>query len=112
MKSNNKKWRESVSKLETKHCGEAGLARSFRALALATSVAVLPWAMQSPASTIVGALSNFDVNNDTGGPADDFEITVPGVTPAQIIGTWNFNFHYGHPTISNVTGGTLVHYVS
>ena len=64
------------------------------------------------ASTIVGYLGNFDVNNPNPEPADDFEIHLPGVAPAQIQGTWNFNPHYHTPTISTETAGTLVHYVS
>lgn len=64
------------------------------------------------ASTVVGYLGNFDVNNPNPEPADDFEIHLPAVIPGQVQGTWNFNPHYHTPSISSETGGTLVHYVS
>src|ERR1051326_5470967 len=66
----------------------------------------------SSAISIVGALSNFDINNDTGESCDEFELIISNTTPAQILGTWNYNPHYGIPDVTNAGTDVRIHYVS
>lgn len=82
-------------------------------LTLAFFIISVLWAASSVwASSIIGALSNFDINNDTGGAEEEFELIISNVPPTEVLGTWNFNPHYGHPTISAIPGGTQIHYAS
>ena len=41
-----------------------------------------------PTVTVVGGLSNFDCTNQTGEVEDEFEIELPSVDPAEIVGFW------------------------
>lgn len=62
------------------------------------------------AASIVGALSNFDINNNTGSSVDGFELELYNVSPADLLGTWNYNPHYHQPLVTNSASGTLVIY--
>jgi hypothetical protein len=64
----------------------------------------------SSAISIVGALSNFDINNDTGQSCDEFELIISNTAPAQLYGTWNYNPHYGQPQVEALAGSTRIHY--
>lgn len=54
-------------------------------------------------------LSNFDVVNRTGIRVNDFKITLFGITPNQIAGTYT-NPNYGPPTIMAMPDNTMVKY--
>lgn len=54
-------------------------------------------------------LSNFDVVNRTGIRVNDFKITLFGITPNQIAGTYT-NPNYGPPSIMAMPGNTMVTY--
>src|SRR3954466_3966460 len=66
-----------------------------------------PAAIQAQTVTMYGALSNFDVINDTGEPAYGFEIEIHG--PTSIGGTFTAN-RYGVPQIVPFQGGIYVRY--
>ena len=60
-----------------------------------------------------GALSNFDVFNDTGQVTHGFEIELDGISPSNV--TYEFGApyeRYGNPTVSAIASGTLVTYAS
>src|ERR1041384_5806874 len=75
-------------------------------------LAALSLATSASAISIVGALSSFDINNDTGESCDEFELISSNTTPAQILGTWNYNPHYGIPDVTNAGTDVRIHYVS
>jgi Viral BACON domain/S-layer homology domain len=76
------------------------------------SLALAFSASAQSAVTITGALSNFDVYNRTGQPVNGFDITLAGITPAEILQTWT-NFHYGAPSVAaDNAGNTVVRYRS
>jgi hypothetical protein len=77
---------------------------------LGAGLILLAQTASSPAASIVGALSNFDINNDTGQPCDEFELVISNTVPSQLYGTWNYNPHYGQPVVSDLGGSTRVHY--
>ncbi len=70
-----------------------------------------PMALHAQTVTLFGALSNFDVLNDTGQDAHGFEIEVDGVTPAQIAYTFNAT-RYGSSKTVAIPGGALVRWQS
>lgn len=80
-------------------------------LLIGATFAVLTFASVSFAISVVGALSNFDLYNDTGEYCDEFELVISNKVPADIYGTWNYNPHYGTPTVTDLGGDTLIHYV-
>ena len=85
--------------------------------ALATGALLALGAGTSAHATImvVGALSNFDVSNDTGKPEYEFDIEIPSVDPSTISSLWqNFSSYKGHDDHgtfgSDNAGGTLITY--
>ncbi len=77
-------------------------ALGLAALTVATASAV----------SVVGALSNFDLNNDTGQTCNEFELIISNTVPSQLYGTWNYNPHYGTPEVTDIGGHTRVHYTA
>lgn len=73
-------------------------------------VATLILISHCSAISVVGALSNFDLYNDTGEYCDEFELVISNCTTAQLYGTWNYNPHYGVPLVTNWDAATCVHY--
>ncbi len=57
--------------------------------------------------TIIGALSNMDVPNETPEICDEFEIEFEGPHPEDINGFWR-NYNYGLPTMVALPGNTGV----
>jgi hypothetical protein len=82
----------------------------LRATMCLTLVAA-PLVSRAQTTTLFGALSNFDVLNDTGEDAHGFEIEIDGVTSQDIGGTFSGN-RYGAPTIESFAGGVYVRYRS
>src|SRR5450755_4164002 len=68
-----------------------------------------PGTLQAQTVTMYGALSNFDVMNDTGEPAHGFEIEIHGVTSVGGTFTWN---RYGASQITPFQDGIYVRYLS
>jgi hypothetical protein len=69
----------------------------------------------NPASAQVtfGALSNFDVFNDTGGECHGFEIELDGVSAADVTYTFGAPYErYGNPALVDFAGGVYVRYQS
>ncbi|MFO0747859.1 MAG: hypothetical protein U1F43_19660 [Myxococcota bacterium] len=69
-------------------------------------------AAHAQTATLFGALSNFDVLNDTGENAYGFEIDLPGVqlnTNFYYFFTWN---RYGTPAVVPYAGGTYIRYMA
>jgi hypothetical protein len=65
------------------------------------------------ASTIYGALGNFDCINDTGSPAHGFEIELDGIDSSQVFATFGSPYNrYGTPTKTTIGGNTFVRYES
>lgn len=65
---------------------------------------------------IVGALSNFDCYNGTGGDCEGFEIEIEDSQPGDVSYTWHYSA-FGAPAVSSIVGtdgrpATLVHYDS
>jgi hypothetical protein len=57
---------------------------------------------------IWGDSSNFDVKNFTGVTTNDFEVTLGGVTPGQVRGTYTGSLGYPNSTKTATAGGTAV----
>src|SRR5579884_1160951 len=70
-----------------------------------------PFAVRAQSVTMFGALTNFDVYNDTGQDAHGFEIELDGVTAAQVPYYFS-STRYGGPTITPFPGGVYVRYQS
>jgi hypothetical protein len=87
-------------RLQTLLCSVLGLA-----------LLAAPRASQAQTTTLFGALSNFDVLNDTGEETHGFEIEIDGITSQDIGGTFGSN-RYGAPTIVPFAGGVYVRYLS
>jgi hypothetical protein len=85
--------------------------RFFSAALVSTALAVLVFASKSSAISVVGALSNFDLYNDTGEYCDEFELIISNTVPTQLYGTWNYNPDYGTPEVTDIGGSTRVHYI-
>lgn len=73
-------------------------------LAFSTSI-------KAQSATMFGALSNFDVLNDTGEVAHGFEIELDGVTEQQAYYFFT-SYRYGQPTVTPFAGGVYVRYMS
>ncbi len=86
--------------------------KSFNLSLLCGALVFLTFASQSFAVSVVGALSNFDLYNDTSVYCDEFELVISNTLPADIYGTWNYNPHYGTPTVTDIGGATLIHYIA
>ena len=68
-----------------------------------------PCLLQAQTVTMYGALSNFDVINDTGETAHGFEIEIHGITSVAGTFTWN---RYGASQITPFADGVYVRYLS
>ena len=97
-----------------------GQVRAFKAAARTMVCAgvgmlatLLAPAAQAQTVTLYGALSNFDVINDTGQDAHGFEIEIQGMESSQIGGLFNWN-RYGVPQVVPFPtgGGFYVRYMS
>lgn len=85
---------------------------NFSALVVAVSVAIAP---SIGSAAVFGALSNFDVVNDTGKTARGFEIDLEGIHSADVTDTFGGTGRgfpttverYGAPTISEYTSGSI-----
>jgi hypothetical protein len=64
--------------------------RSLGGSALLLAMLATPIAMHAQTATLFGALSNFDVLNDTGQDTHGFEIELDGITPAQAFYTFDY----------------------
>ena len=64
---------------------------------------------QTSGITVFGALSNFDIYNDTGQDAYGFQIELDGVSPQQVIATFPAT-RYGAASIIPFAGGVYVRY--
>jgi uncharacterized repeat protein (TIGR02543 family) len=73
------------------------------------TVLAAPAALQAQTVTMYGALSNFDVINDTGEQAHGFEIEIHGANSAAGFFTYN---RYGSPEVVQFPGGMYVRYMS
>ncbi|MGI8744366.1 MAG: hypothetical protein ACR2NN_17690 [Bryobacteraceae bacterium] len=82
--------------------------RSARSSALALAILAAPMASHAQ-TTLFGALTNFDVYNDTGQDAHGFEIELDGVTQVPY---YFSSTRYGGPTIVPFQGGVYVRYTS
>ncbi|MBN8732762.1 MAG: hypothetical protein J0L64_19645 [Acidobacteria bacterium] len=81
------------------------LSRGLWTAGLLAALAVRGMA-QEPSVTVYGALSNFDVVNDTGHDVHGFEIEFHGVSGVNSYYNWN---RYGPPQVVPMQGGGGVH---
>lgn len=84
----------------------AGTGKGIRGAVGLLALIALPIAMQAQTVTLYGALSNFDVVNDTGGEVHGFEIEFYGST--GINSYYNYN-RYGAPQVTPMPGGVGVY---
>ncbi len=82
---------------------------TFLSRACLLAVLFAPAALQAQTVTMYGALSNFDVINDTGELAYGFEIEIHGTS--SVGGTFTYN-RYGTPQIVPFPGGMYVRYMA
>ncbi len=88
------------------------LRRNLGSKLLSLALLAAPMALDAQTTvTLFGALSNFDVLNDTGQDTHGFEIEVDGVTPAQISYTFNAT-RYGASKTVPIPGGVLIRWQS
>jgi hypothetical protein len=85
--------------------------KAARSGALLLAVLAAPLVTQAQTVTLFGALSNFDVLNDTGRDAHGFEIQLDGITPAQAFYTFNAT-RYGGATVVGFSGGVIVRWAA
>lgn len=72
-----------------------------------------PTETPTPVITMFGALSNFDVFNDTGQECHGFEIELDGVTSQDVLFTFGDPYErYGNPKVVDFAGGVYVRYES
>lgn len=80
------------------------------ASALACALAVAT-AGSASAQTTYGALSNFDIFNETGGECNGFEIELEGLTAADVLYTFGAPYsRYGDPVVESYATGVYVRY--
>ncbi len=85
-----------------------GMAAAWRPLALAGLLATgLPGLATAQSAIIYGALSNFDISNDTGQICHGFEVKMDGVQIGHYGGSFTAN-RYGNPTVSATATGIAV----
>lgn len=85
--------------------------RTVASIAPLLALLAAPAILQAQTVTLFGALSNFDVLNDTGQDAHGFEIELDGVTTSQIAFEFN-STRYGGSTLTNIPGGVIVRWAS
>jgi hypothetical protein len=73
--------------------------------------ALAPALVHAQTATLFGALSNFDVMNDTGQETHGFEIELDGVTSQDLLYTFTGN-RYGVATVVPFRGGVYIRYQS
>src|ERR1051326_4852892 len=83
----------------------------LRSGALLLAMLAAPIVSHAQTVTLFGALSNFDVLNDTGQDANGFEIELDGITPQQLGYTFNWT-RYGAAQTIAIQGGVIVRWVS
>ena len=83
--------------------------RWSRGMVALLALMAAPLALQAQTVTMYGALSNFDVINDTGEQAHGFEIEIHGITSVGGTFTWN---RYGASQITPFADGVYVRYLS
>ena len=79
--------------------------------ALLLAMLAAPIASNAQTVTLFGALSNFDVLNDTGQDAHGFEIEIDGITTAQAPYYFTAT-RYGGPAIVPIQNGVVFRYAS
>lgn len=85
--------------------------RAIGSTVLLLGMLAAPITSHAQTVTLFGALSNFDVLNDTGQDAHGFEIQLDGITPQQA--PYQFNWtRYGASTLVPIPGGVIVRWAS
>jgi hypothetical protein len=85
--------------------------RAVGSSALLMAMLATPIAMHAQSVTLFGALSNFDVLNDTGQDTHGFEIELDGLMPSQIAGTFDYT-RYGMGQRLAIPGGVILRWQS
>src|SRR5258708_37219460 len=91
--------------------GKMKAAGAIRSSALLLAFRVAPIAVYAQSVTLFGALTNFDVLNDTGQDTHGFEIELDGITRSQVLYTFPAT-RYGGATVTAFTGGVYVRWQS
>ncbi len=73
------------------------------------AVACMAMAPLSALAQVSGYLSNFNIVNNSGQDANDFELYLGGISPAMITSTW-WGGGFNQPQITNLGTGSLVHW--
>jgi hypothetical protein len=81
----------------------------MKPIAIATLLLLTPIASQAQTAVLFGALSNFDILNDTGQVTYGFEIELDGISS---IGGAYIGNRYGQPAVVPFQGGVYVRYMS
>ena len=84
---------------------------ALRSNALVLALIAAPIASHAQNVILFGALSNFDVLNDTGQDAHGFEIELDGITPQQAPYYFTAT-RYGGPSIIPITNGVVFRWAS
>ncbi len=79
--------------------------------ALSVGLLAQPIAARAQSAIIYGALSNFDIANDTGQICHGFEIEIEGVAPGNVQGGFSAE-RYGAPAVIPTTTGVRVRWES
>jgi hypothetical protein len=87
------------------------LTMALRSGALVLAMLAAPIASHAQTVTLFGALSNFDVLNDTGQDTHGFEIEIDGVTPSQIAYKFDYT-RYGASVVVPIPGGVILRWQS
>jgi uncharacterized repeat protein (TIGR02543 family) len=90
---------------------KTALGTLFSLVMLALALFIAPVATQAQTATIFGALSNFDVVNNTEHEAHGFEIQLEGLQAGDIYYTFSTQ-RYGTPTIEPYATGVYVRWTS
>src|SRR4051812_9564624 len=85
--------------------------RAVGTVVFALAMLVLPIAAHAQTVTLFGALSNFDVLNDTGQDAHGFEIEMQGVPSTSVPYTFNAT-RYGASKTYATPNGVIVRWAS
>ena len=89
----------------------SGLGKSIRGSLGLMALLSVSFVMSAQTVTLFGALSNFDVLNDTGQDAHGFEIEMQGVPSTSVPYTFNAT-RYGPSKTSPTPGGILIRWAS
>ncbi len=91
--------------------GKMKAVKTIRSSALLLAFLAAPIASYAQSVTLFGALTNFDVLNDTGQDTHGFEIELDGLTRSQVLYTFPAT-RYGDATVTAFTGGVYVRWQS